>query len=218
MISFGALDVTFRPLGKWPGEATPAGERGSSRFRASWQATLKLLRTEITALEPERTIVQMDLTEHAIRRDGLPRADARPSSPGVVLSLELEPGVWAHFPCDSYLDWEDNVRAIALTLHALRAIDRYGVTKRGEQYAGWKQIPAQTGGGGLSLDEAAETLAKYAGIRGNGAALRASAEVRQIAYRKAAARTHPDAGGSVEAFQLVGEAKRLLDMQGDAAA
>lgn len=45
------------------------------------------------------------------------------------------------FPCDTYISWEDNLRAIVLTLERLRAIDRYGVTQHAEQYKGWNALP-----------------------------------------------------------------------------
>jgi len=38
--------------------------------------------------------------------------------------------------CDE--DWRHNVRSIALGLEALRAVDRYGISRRGEQYAGFR--------------------------------------------------------------------------------
>jgi hypothetical protein len=38
--------------------------------------------------------------------------------------------------------WQHNVRAIALTLEALRAVDRYGATETGQQYTGFKALPA----------------------------------------------------------------------------
>lgn len=44
----------------------------------------------------------------------------------------------AVFATDQYEKWEHNVRAIALTLEALRAVDRYGATQ-GRQYAGFMQ-------------------------------------------------------------------------------
>jgi len=46
-------------------------------------------------------------------------------------------------PCDSFKDWEANLRAIALSLERLRAADRYGVTtEEKEQYIGWLRLPA----------------------------------------------------------------------------
>jgi hypothetical protein len=48
-------------------------------------------------------------------------------------------------------DWQHNVRAIALGLEALRKVDRYGITRRGEQYAGWKALPAGIGIGATHM-------------------------------------------------------------------
>ena len=45
------------------------------------------------------------------------------------------------FPCDTFTDWQANVRGIALALEALRAVDRYGVTQQAEQYRGWTALP-----------------------------------------------------------------------------
>ena len=36
--------------------------------------------------------------------------------------------------------WTDNLRAITLGLHDLRRLDRYGIAKRGQQYAGFREI------------------------------------------------------------------------------
>jgi hypothetical protein len=35
--------------------------------------------------------------------------------------------------------WQDNLRAVALGLEALRRVERYGIAQRGEQYAGWRR-------------------------------------------------------------------------------
>jgi hypothetical protein len=42
--------------------------------------------------------------------------------------------------CDRFLDWEDNLRAITKTLESLRAVQRYGIVKDDEQYAGFKAL------------------------------------------------------------------------------
>jgi hypothetical protein len=46
---------------------------------------------------------------------------------------------------DPMESWQHNVYAIAKSLEALRLVDRYGVTRRGEQYTGWKALPAGSG-------------------------------------------------------------------------
>ncbi len=50
--------------------------------------------------------------------------------------------VYATDVCDF---WQHNVRSIALGLEALRAVDRYGISRRGQQYAGFRA--ALTAGG-----------------------------------------------------------------------
>lgn len=92
-------------------------------------------------------MLEVDLREQDLRQDGLPRAGRTVRSPGVVLSFEA-----THVPNKPHLryevaeftHWQDNVRAVALGLEALRAVDRYGMTRRGEQYAGWRQLEADS--------------------------------------------------------------------------
>jgi len=209
-MDWNGLTATFRPLTAWPG--VPTAKRTTSKFRSDWKPTLTLLRSEIMQLRPARVVVQMDLMERQIRADGFPRADARPSSPGVVLSLEMGDGGWMHFPCDTYVDWQDNVRGIALTLQALRAVARYGVTKKDEQYAGWKALPASAGGA-LVAESAAVVLLDWANMTDTFSrddVLRSPTLTANL-FRDAAKRVHPDAGGSTEDFQRVNEAKRVLD-------
>lgn len=138
--------VTFRPLDGH----LPCAYR-SSQFRGSWSSTVELLERELRAVGARRAILEVALSERDFRVDGLPRANARAYSPAVRLSFEAsrvtgQPSL--RYEVGTYDDWQDNVRAIAKGLEALRAVDRYGVTKRGEQYAGWKQLPAGVGGDG----------------------------------------------------------------------
>src|SRR5947208_1880483 len=82
---------------------------------------------------------QFAVTESDIRLDGRPRARAVASHPGVVLAFDSRHGP-LKYAVDTFDRWQDNLRAIALGLEHLRAVDRYGVTRRGEQYTGWRQI------------------------------------------------------------------------------
>ena len=66
--------------------------------------------------------------------------ERRPFGPGVVVSYDLPNGSLS-FPLRYVLTFDENLRAIGLSLQALRAVDRYGVTKRGEQFTGWKRLP-----------------------------------------------------------------------------
>jgi hypothetical protein len=174
--------VTFRPLSRPVG----SGPTRYSQFKAPWRTTVSLLAKELRAHGASRTVLEVDLREGDIRQDGLPRADRNARTPGIVLSFRAlnvpgEPNL--RYEVCEFTDWKDNVRAVALGLQALRAVDRYGVTKRGEQYAGWKQIEAGVGDGNAS----------------RGRQLIAAAGSVQEALKRA----HPDHGGQEADFRDV---------------
>lgn len=102
---------------------------------------------------------------------------------------------------------EDNLHAIALTLENLRAVDRYGVTLRHQQYLGFAALPApQTSG---TVDQAAELFAQIAGVPA-GDVIK-SLEAYRGAYRLAAAKLHPDLGGDRNAWEAFQNASVLLE-------
>jgi hypothetical protein len=101
------------------------------------------------------------------------------------------------YGCDTFTTYEANLRAIALALEALRLVDRYGVTKRGEQYKGWLALEEHT----VSQEEAEQFLLTY-GSRDN---LRG-------AYRAAAMVLHPDKGGSADEWARLQNAKVVLGL------
>lgn len=209
-VSFGSLDLRFVPIAKWPGPRTRVRQR--SPFSASWTSTLELLRKELRALRAKDVLLQTFHSENQLRQDGLPYANARtPDDPGVILTFESKHGPLS-FPCDTYRHWQDNIRAIALAMEALRKVDRYGVTKSDEQYRGWKALP---GGGESSSTMTAEAAAAFLSKACDGDcsanALLQSAVNLAPAYRHAARRLHPDAGGSTEDFQRLQTAKAVLE-------
>ncbi len=154
-----------------------------------------------------QAVIQIDLPESKIRIDGLPRSGARPDFQGVRLSFESKYG-HLRYATDVFDFWQDNLRAIALGLEALRKVDRYGITKKGEQYTGWKQLPA-----GITeasdIHEGAAFLARYCGL-GPTAIIREE-ELYRRAYRAAALKLHPDKGGAVEDFTLLQKVKILFE-------
>jgi hypothetical protein len=122
------------------------------------------------------------------------------------------------YATDTFDHWQTNVRAIALALSALRAVDRYGATKRGEQYTGWKALPpagAQTPE--RRREEAAQLLSRLSGgpdTRGAALVLLHDPEVRTRAFRAAARTHHPDRGGDPAMFRRLTDARELLDQGG----
>jgi hypothetical protein len=107
------------------------------------------------------------------------------------------------YPCDRFQTWDDNLRAIALSLEHLRAVDRYGVTKRGEQYQGWAQLPAPPNHK-MTREQAVDTLKRIGG--GN-----VTENDWRESWRRAVQVTHPDRGGNAEDFKRVCAAKEALE-------
>lgn len=151
------------------------------------------------------------MREQDFRLDGMPRANAVPAHPGVILNVESTKGPLS-FPSDKFDRWQDNLRAIALGLEALRKIDQYGITPGNEQYTGWKALPAP---GAVSdtftADAAAGFLRSLAGDQGDGLDL----STMQQTYRRARAAAHPDRNdGSRERWDQVEAAAKVLTAAG----
>jgi len=203
-------NTVFRPLGVWPDTPTPH-RRGRRTFSAPWSNTLDLLHRELDHLGAQNVVIQADFREQDIRLDGLPRSNApSPQHPGVIVSFESIHGP-LQYRTDAHEFWQHNVRAIALGLEALRAVDRYGITKTGQQYTGWRQLTA--GSGVTSRQKAIELVA---GLVGVGMTLNqwddATPEARKSVYRRALLRAHPDQGGNTDKLSAVRDAGRLLEV------
>jgi hypothetical protein len=215
----------IRPLGPWLDPVTdPRANAG--RFTASWSDTLVLLEREVDYLCADLVVVQVDVIEADLRRDGMLRAGAKVGFPGVRVSFDSIHGPLTYVT-DAYdhlwsrnglAGWQANVRAVALALEALRAVDRYGVTRRGEQYRGWTPIDAKPAA--MTRDQAAEFIVYWAGAEHGEVAKWASlilgdpAELRR-AFRLAAARAHPDrAGGDHDTMARLNAARDLLNGAG----
>lgn len=205
---------TVRPLSDrtW---LRPDDRRTATRFSSTWIETEHLLIDEVERLNGRNLVVEVDIREQDLRRDGTIRANAREAaSPAVVIAFEATHGPML-FRCDTFHapyrdqgpDWQHNVRAVALTLQALRAVDRYGATDTGQQYQGFKAI-----GGGTPMPAAPERMSSSAAaelIRSYGPAGEVSLE---SAYRRALRATHPDMGGQRDDFERVQAAARVLGL------
>jgi hypothetical protein len=187
----------IQPLGNWTDPVT-RGRGSQYRFRASWDDTLSLLKSEAELLGAKMVVLQVDADPGDIRRDGMLRQRARVGFPGVRVSLDSRHGPLT-YATDAYETWQANARALALALQALRAVDRYGVTKRGEQYVGWKAITATPAP--MTQETAAGLIAEWAEsdpekrVVAEGAMLRSPSLFVPTLYRRAAKRAHPDVTG-----------------------
>jgi hypothetical protein len=223
------IQATFRPIDQWLGVLRPSGQRIGHTFKASYTDTLDLLQRELEHLKAKDIVIQLDLDEGQIRNDGWPRSGSRPGHPGVIVSFDSIHGPLRYFT-DVFTSnwnhqmepWQANLRAIALGLEALRKVDRYGITKRGEQYTGWKSIGsgiAMPAAGPMTVEEAAEFLGRHSGYVAGGILEDLRREkgtghgrVAKAAYRQAAKKLHPDAGGDPELFKELSRAADVLGL------
>lgn len=176
------------------------------RFRAGWFDTIDLLTAEVERLDGGVIAIQVDADPSDIRLDGMLRSRARVGFPGVKVSFESKHGPLT-YATDAYDHWQANVRAIALGLQALRAVDRYGISSSGEQYRGWSALTAGPAEKTLTVDEARGVLADASGLLTTD--LTNSHAVRS-AWKQASRRAHPDTGGTADAFRLITAARDVL--------
>lgn len=191
--------ATFRPF-----DGPPPAEHGRpSPFTAAFGDTVRLLYIELGHLEAERVVIELDLQERHLRLDGMPRADARVDHDGVRLSFDSKWGPLRYETAEftrvyyrgDHEGWQVNLRAVALAMEALRKVDRYGVSKRGEQYRGWRQLTASTDPADAITTpaQARAVLDSYGGVT------------------EAIKATHPDRhGGDATEFRRVQRARELV--------
>lgn len=211
------MRYTQRPIS----DRTWLGSMGKepTRFSAKWGATLELLEFELDQLAARDVVLEIDVTESDLRLDGTLRANARPSSSAVALAFESKHGPLI-YRCDRFFtswahqgpEWQHNVRAIALTLESLRAVSRYGATELGQQYTGFKALPAGRAmpSSHMTSEEACALLSKLSGVEITPGESEQSARARLRSARGAA---HPDRhGGDQTLWDQVEQAAAVLGL------
>lgn len=191
---------------QWPGRPRPAGWKPKkSPFKGhNWSRIERELQDEVARINGRDLTVALDVRKLGdFRADGGLRADARPETSRIVVSFTRPDSKRFVFPADAYAFWQDNAWGIRLSLEALRAVDRHGVTQGDQQYAGFAALTS----GGMTVESALEFLARVSGLEEAALAFPA---VLAVAVQKARNKTHPDTGGSVEQFQKLEEAVRVL--------
>jgi len=221
MILHRPLDLTTIP-----DEVTADAGTEQSRFSATWRATKTALQGEADHLAGGHlrnvdVYVEVDLPPSAIRNDGGIRASARPPVSHVVAvtvphgdlgELRLVAGRYKGSGSHKFLPgWQANVRAVALTLKAMRDMERWGAAT-GQQYRGFAAIGATSTGTALGPGL---TRADALGILWTAADLglapdSATTDNIARAYRQAAGRHHPDRGGDPALFAQITAARDLL--------
>jgi hypothetical protein len=142
-------------------------------------------------------VVSSNLTT---RVDGLPYANQRePEDPGVAVYFKLN-GNEQCIPCDKWDNTAQNMRAIALTIEALRGIERWGAKEMvNAAFRGFKALPGTI----IMGEHTARAWWEVLQVSST-----ADMDVIEAAYKRLLHKVHPDKGGSDYAFQEVQNAFR----------
>ena len=188
----------------WPAgwDRTPESDRGPNR---SFEATLGTT-TQDLATEMERMTVdawRAEIANAHTKSNGLPLHNANPDDPGFVLRWTDGDEQFA-VACDASSRLRDNVRTVYLWIHETRMRSQRPVKTGDTEFAAARLPPGDgddVAAGSSSVKPAHEVL----GVQPD-----ASVSVIEAAVRQRKAETHPDSGGSREAFQEVVEAEEVI--------
>lgn len=161
------------PLG-WPKTDPTRRDRGT--FKTSLYAALEDLKKQTRLLGGKDLVLSSNYT----------LGMERPKDPGVVAYFTWQELPVA-IPCDRWSLIEHNVRAIALTIEAMRGMERWGAKHMiRAMFTGFKALPERTDAG---------TWFKTLGVTAD-----ADEKTVKEAYRLLAQKHHPDKGGDRDLF------------------
>lgn len=156
----------------WP--ATEKTKRERAKFMTTLPAALKKLQKETELLGGNGLLLSSNYT----------LGMENPAEPGVVAYFKYE-GVDVAIPCDRWLRIEWNVHAIALTIEAMRGMERWGAKHMIKaMFSGFKLLGAPSGKHWTSFF---------------GPSTGATLDTIKAAYRELSFKVHPDRGGSDQA-------------------
>jgi DnaJ domain len=183
------MSAHYLPLAHvWPKHVERTKQRITGPYRTSLQTTAVELERELRGWGAKNAVVGSDLT---FGPSGINASTVR--DPGVAVRFEIK-GITLTLAIDRYYHLQDNYRALMLSVASLRRLERDGT----------QQIFAQVVSGLKALPSPADQASPWSVLEVTPGA---SAEVIEAAYRAKAKRTHPDQGGSADAFQALQRAR-----------
>lgn len=217
---------------QWPANQprTRAGDRKESKFgtvvtnehgragmrhRSIWEC-VERVRAELRRTGAITVVISSMLP---LRNDGLPRSDASQvpqGDPGVAVywTRRVRGRLQPHaMPCDRWNKVADNLYAIALSIEALRGMERWGAVSLEQAFAGFAALPP---GDGTEIIPRQPVVDWRTILGGTWPEELEPAEILGIAkarHRKLIAIAHPDAGGSVAAAAELNDAINAAEQE-----
>jgi len=179
------LTAEAYPL-QWP-EGWP---RTRNPKRARFETSMAKARDEL--FEELRRMGAKDIvlsTNLAVRNDGLPRAKQRePEDSSAAVYWRDAQGEARCIACDRWLFVRDNIRALGLTIAALRGLDRWGSS----------EIVSRAFTGFQRLEARGDDWRTVLGVSRN-----PTLDEARAAMQRLRAKHHPDRGGDPDTFRRV---------------
>lgn len=174
----------------WPQGTPRAIQQRKSAFKTtSIGAARDKLISEIRMLGGSDLVISTNLK---LRKDGLPISDqSQPLDRGVAIYFK-----WRKAPrsiaCDKWNRIEDNIHALALSVSAMRGLERWGATDILQKvFQGFTALPAPKGSQWWEVINVTRA---------------SDLDFIEDRYRSLAKRAHPDNGGSVEKMTALNRA------------
>lgn len=174
---------------QWPAGKPRTPHRKNAQFKVSSQQARAELYDELERLGATTVVIT---TNAELRLDGQLK---------VQQPWNLEPAVAVYFTrkgqefciaCDRWGEVGDNIRAVGLSVAAIRSLERWGTTDMVDAaFSGFAALPQSTG-----EDGAWNMLGGHTAPR----------EAIEANYRRLAKQHHPDVGGDPEVWRVIQEA------------
>lgn len=171
----------------WP--RTPRGKAKPSKYLVTPEKAMTEMLRSAKLFGASNVVLS---TNVPIRKDGLPYTGVRPPEDAGVALYWIDRKRQARvIACDQYSKVHENMRAIGLTLDALRSIERNGASQILERTIGaFAALPAST----------APAKRTWRDVFGWSVLKQFDAALLDARYRELARERHPDTGGSNDAF------------------
>lgn len=151
-----------------------------------------------------------------MRNDGQPSGSAsvrEGASRGVAVywTVDNTPHVMA---CDTYWRVECNMRAIALSLEAMRGIERWGAVQAAQMFQGFQALPPGTGEVPEAQRPWREVLGGDAGWP-DGLSPEDELVIAKARYKAAIKKVHPDAGAGADPDKAAELNQAMVDAESE---